>query len=258
MRQVQIFNVFTDQHNRGNPAAAVELSSWVADDELLAISQQYGQPVTAFVVKDRANFHIRWFSLMTEINLCGHGTLAAAALVFERYSLCDQPVVFNSPFGNLSVEKKGKGFSLLLPSWRGQEVTTDCDIVRSLAIEPLSMFKTRDLIVVLKDEQQVREFQPDLSLLTTMKDYHALIVTAKGEQCDYVLRYFPPKIGINEDPATGSAQCSLAAYWFDVLNKPILSVRQLSERGGAFLVEKNADNRIKVTAEVTLGELISN
>lgn len=246
-----IFNVFTGHNCKGNPAAAIELTSWLTDAELLTITQQSGQPVTGFVIKEPQHFQIRWFSQMTEINLCGHGTLAAAALVFDRYSLDGQVVDFKSEFGTLSVEKSSNGFSLWLPSWVGEEVEQNCTIAKSLNIQPEVIFKTRDLVVVLNDEQQVKQFQPDLSLLANMDDYHALIVTEKGINSDYVLRYFAPKIGIDEDPATGSAQCSLAAYWFDLLGKTKLSVLQLSKRGGAFKVEQDG-KRIKITAEITL------
>lgn len=227
----------------------VELEAWPDDAELLKITRDIGQPVTSFVVLSEARFHIRWFSLQSEINLCGHGSLGAGAAILARYKMDE--MTFHNRYGDVTVSKRDHLFGIALPAWKplhGQ-LPEEVSVMRQQAIDT---FTTRDVILVLPDEAAVASFKPDFEKLEDMAEYHALIVTAQSGEHEYVLRYFAPKIGIEEDLATGSAQCSLAPYWFGKLGRNVLSVRQLSSTGGYFEIERESDATIRVYAHVSL------
>ncbi|WP_435250542.1 PhzF family phenazine biosynthesis protein [Vibrio sp. nBUS_14] len=208
-------------------------------------------PITAFVVKSGNAFDIRWFALDGEINLCGHGSLAAGTDLSERYKF--EEVTLNSDYGQVVISSKDGLSRLELPSWNGKPYVQLSDAPMDLLAlnqTVVDAFSTRDLVLVLDSEEAVRNFTPDFELYKKIKDLHAVMVTAKSSDDSYVLRYFAPKIGISEDLATGSAQCSLAPYWFDKLGKDKLSVRQLSSSGGCFEVERKTDSSIVVSARV--------
>lgn len=196
-------------------------------------------------------FDIRWFALDGEINLCGHGSLAAGTDLIERYKF--EEVTLNSDYGQVVISSRDGLSRLELPCWNGKPYVQLSDAPMDLLAlnqTVVDAFSTRDLVLVLDSEEAVRNFTPDFELYKKIKDLHAVMVTAKSSDDSYVLRYFAPKIGISEDLATGSAQCSLAPYWFDKLGKDKLSVRQLSSSGGCFEVERKTDSSIVVSARV--------
>ncbi|USD67866.1 PhzF family phenazine biosynthesis protein [Vibrio sp. SCSIO 43136] len=231
----------------GNPCGVLELDSWLPDEELQKITCEIALPVTSFVVKADGQFHIRWFALDGEINLCGHGSLGAGAAILSKYKL--DCVIFNSKYGYVSIDKKGGAYTLELPSWKGETCIVPPEIA-DLAVDAIDVFSTRDLIIVLPSIESVVNFKPDDMRLKQLDKYHALIVTAANGENGYVLRYFAPKIGISEDLATGSAQCSLAPYWFDRLDSDALEVHQLSSSGGYFGVRRISDKSIVLLANV--------
>ncbi|MEC7940830.1 MAG: PhzF family phenazine biosynthesis protein [Pseudomonadota bacterium] len=246
-----IYDVFSGESAKGNPCGVVELEQWLADSELLEITHQLAQPITAFVKKSGSQFDIRWFALDGEINLCGHGSLGAGTNLIERYKF--EEVTLNSDYGQVVISRKDGLSRLELPSWNGKPYVewSDVPIDLSALNQPVvDAFSTRDLVLVLDSEEAVRNFTPDFEQYKKINDLHAVMVTAKSSDDGYVLRYFAPKIGISEDLATGSAQCSLAPYWFDKLGKDKLSVRQLSSAGGYFEVEKGVNSSIIVSARV--------
>ena len=233
----------------GNPCGVVELHDWLPDVELKKIAREVGQPVTSFIAKRDGQFHIRWFSLDGEINLCGHGSLGAGAAILSRYKL--DSTVFKSKHGDVAVSKENGLYTMVLPSWEGLPCDAPAEIA-DLAAAAVDVFATRDLVLVLASLEAVVNFKPDDGRLRALSGYHALIVTAANGKYGYVLRYFAPKIGISEDLATGSAQCSLAPYWFKKLGSNSLNVRQLSSAGGYFEVEQAAAGLIKVRAQARL------
>ena len=242
-----ICDVFVSNSASGNPAAVVELDAWISDNELLNITKTLKQPITAFVVNDLGTYYIRWFSLSGEINLCGHGSLAAGAVMLARYSI--QEINFQSQHGEVSIAKVNDGYCIVLPSWPATFPAKYEEATESIS-ESTDLFSTRDLVVVLSSIESVKNFKPDYEKVARMKDHHALMVTAQDGDSGYVLRYFAPKIGIDEDMATGSAQCSLAPYWFARLGRERLQVNQLSQAGGYFEVEKLSEHSIKLLAKV--------
>ncbi|MFD2178010.1 PhzF family phenazine biosynthesis protein [Veronia pacifica] len=232
---------------QGNPAAVVLMHNWPDDNEMLTFASEREQPVTAFVVKESKSYAIRWFSQSAEINLCGHGTLAAAAAITDRDGI--EAMSFTSRYGDIDVTRIGEQYRIQFPifSRDGDKATID---VGCLPIQPVEAFFTRDIVLVLASESEVMQFELDKSWLKQQCEHHALIVTAQSADDEYVLRYFAPSIGIDEDIATGSAQCSLAPYWFEKTGRRSLAVRQLSESGGQFNVHHHSDSQIFLDASV--------
>ena len=250
--QLHFFKLFTNQANAGNPAAAMLLSHWPEDAVLAGIARSANQVVTAFAVQasEPGHYHIRWFSTQQEINLCGHGTLALAALI--RQLKGEGTYQFVSPYGQLTVAAQADLLQMALPVFPNAAVSCLPDAFAELQVE--ACFQTRDLILVLPNEHAVQQFQPDFSQLLQLEQ-HALIVTALTEPNGYVLRYFAPKVGIDEDIATGSAQCSLAPYWAARTGLTHFKVRQLSGVEANFTV-RIAENRVVlVTDAIYLAEL---
>ncbi|UTM59809.1 PhzF family phenazine biosynthesis protein [Photobacterium sp. CCB-ST2H9] len=227
---------------KGNPAAVVMLKNWPTAQALLRISQILAQPVTAFLVERAEGYDIRRFSPDAEINLCGHGSLAAAACILETAE--EDTVSLFSPHGNVVIERAAdradddmrNSYRMKMPAWQGTRNQQNWQDAQRLGLTPADVFSTRDLVIVLDSEQQVRDYQPDFTLIKNLKNHHAVILTASQGKSGYVLRNFAPKIGINEDTATGSAQCSLAPYWLEKLGQEDLEAHQLSSDGGYFRV----------------------
>lgn len=242
-----VYDVFIGENAQGNPCGVVVLTHWLADAELLAITQDIDQPVTSFIVEKDGQFFLRWFSKTGEINLCGHGSLGAGAVVLSHYKL--DSVVFDTKHGQLTISLMNGLYRIELPSWSGNTVTLP-DCLSELNANAVETFATRDLVVVLASPNDVANFKPNIEKISMLSDYHALIVTARSSDQGYVLRYFAPSIGIDEDSATGSAQCSLAPYWFSKLGAESLYVKQLSEAGGYFEVEKCRSSSVAVLAKV--------
>ncbi|MDN3697564.1 PhzF family phenazine biosynthesis protein [Vibrio cortegadensis] len=249
MIKAQIYDVFCNKTAKGNPCSVVELDEWASDELLLQITHKQNQPVTSFIVQSGDSFYIRWFTLDGEINLCGHGSLGAGAALISKYQV--REITLNSQYGQVVVSEKNGSYKIIMPMWLPKNCSLPLDI-SGLISPPIETFSTRDLVLVLDSEDEVINFKPDFSQLEKITDFHALIITAKRSEDSYVLRYFAPKIGIFEDLATGSAQCSLAPYWFQQLGTGTLSVSQLSSTGGYFEVEKGVDSTIVLSAQVKI------
>lgn len=246
---LHFFKVFTEQAQNGNPAACALFNAWPDTALLQQIACEADQVVTAFIVPvadSPYQYQIRWFSRTQEINLCGHGTLAAAALV--RQLKGQGSYSFLSQYGELTVQANARYLQMNLPQWPA-DIETPVELPTALlACQPVDAFQTRDLVLVLADELAVRQFQPDFELIRQLSQ-HALIVTAFKAPDTYVLRYFAPGIGIDEDIATGSAQCSLAPYWAAKTGQAGFKVLQLSATPAGFSVAiKNQQLHLKTQA----------
>ncbi|MGR5298024.1 PhzF family phenazine biosynthesis protein [Vibrio mediterranei] len=250
--KLETYDVFGGESASGNPCGVLELDSWLSDEELQKITCKAGLPVTSFVIKINGQFHIRWFALDGEINLCGHGSLGAGAAIISKYKL--DSVLFSSKYGEVSIAKKNGVYTLEMPSWKGETCVVPPEIA-DLAVDAIDVFSTRDLVIVLPSIESVRDFKPDDMRFKQLGNYHALIVTAANGENGYVLRYFAPKIGISEDLATGSAQCSLAPYWFDRFDSDSLQVHQLSSSGGYFGVRRISGDSIVLSANAKLRKI---
>lgn len=220
------------------------------------LSRELAQPVTSFIVARQNHYEIRWFAGDVEINLCGHGSLAAAATIFAKMPDHDPVVTLANPHGTITITTCASGYTMTMPSWEPERNSELKKYTKLLGLEPVDIFGTRDLVLVLDSEEQVRRYTPDFDVIKNISDYHAMIITAQQGINGYVLRYFAPGIGIDEDIATGSAQCSLAPYWSQQLSETTLAVTQLSHQGGYFLVTKCSDGYIDLTVNVELQKVV--
>lgn len=234
---VALVHAFSSATCAGNPAAVVLFDTFAPTTLLQQLAAATGQPVTVMLCPAHNGYHIRWFSSSTEINLCGHGTLAAAAVLFNQQKNSNQgnELAFYSPFGNITVAKQQQHFCLTLHTFALQAQALE-SLAAGIIQGAIRAASSRDLILEFATAAEVTAYQPDFAAMSLLP-WHAVIVTAASAQGGYVFRYFAPKIGINEDPATGSAHCSLMPYWASRLGRGPIQARQLSATGGEFLLQ---------------------
>ena len=248
---IKIFQVdaFASQLFRGNPAAVCLLEKWLDDAVMQEIASENNLSETAFVVPVGEHFEIRWFTPLTEVELCGHATLAAAHVLFTHSGIRADRIVFRSLFsGALPVERSEDLLTLDFPLDTLKEVKAPAHIVNALKRPPLKAFRGRsDYMLIYASQSEVENMNPDFDSLKKLGN-RGVIVTALGNKVHFVSRFFAPGVGINEDPVTGSAHTTLAAYWSRVLGKKKLRARQLSRRGGEVVCEV-ADDRVKISGK---------
>ena len=233
-------DAFASQRFKGNPAAVVPLSGWLPDATLQAIAAENNLAETAYFVPHGDDYAIRWFTPAQEVPLCGHATLASAWVVLNRLDGERARVTFHSQSGPLTVTRDGERLAMDFPSIPPGPVTAHPALVETLRAKPAALHEGYQWFAVYESEEQVRALQPDFAALGALP-LHGVIATAPGRDCDYVSRFFAPSAGIDEDPATGSAQCRLVPYWAGKLGKPKLHARQLSSRGAEFWCELKGD-----------------
>ena len=253
--ELKIFQVdaFTTKPFGGNPAAVVPLEAWLPDETMLQIAAENNLAETAFFVKSGDRYEIRWFTPKVEVNLCGHATLASAHVIFNELNLESEKINFHSHrSGELSVTKDGDRMLLDFPAYPVKEIEPIAELALSLGIVPLKTWETQGnmLMALVEYENEVRDLSPDIHRIAQLP-YDEIIVTAKGETCDFASRMFAPRIGIPEDPVTGAIHCSLIPYWAGVLGKNELFARQLSARGGELFCEL-ACERVKIGGNAIL------
>lgn len=226
-------DAFTTQRFAGNPAAVMLLDAFPDDGMLQAIAAENNLAETAFLVAAVEDFHIRWFTPTVEVPLCGHATLASAAVVLERLSPGRETVRFQSASGPLPVRREGSAYVMDFPARRCTPVDPPKGMVDALGAEPEEIMSDGpNLIVRLASAAQVRSLAPDLGWIARLPAA-GVVVTAPGDGgYDCVSRYFAPAKGIPEDPVTGGAHCALAPYWAERLGKTRLHAYQASLRGG--------------------------
>jgi PhzF family phenazine biosynthesis protein len=233
--KVPIFQVdaFTTRRFAGNPAAVLLLESFPADTVLQAIAAENNLAETAFLVPQGGDYRLRWFTPTLEVPLCGHATLASAAVVMERLQPSRNQVVFHSASGPLTVIRTDTGYSMDFPERLSQSVPTSPKLTEALGATPIEVLANAfNYIAVLESAKVVRELAPDIAAIARI-DRGGVIVTAPGDAAyDFVSRYFAPAKGIPEDPVTGSAHCALAPYWAERLHKTAFLAYQASRRGG--------------------------
>ena len=237
MRSVRlpIFQVdaFTTRRFSGTPAAVVPMDAFLPDAVLQDIAAENNLSETAFLVRDGADYLLRWFTPVTEGPLCGHGTLASAAVVMERLEPGRGRVVFHSASGPLAVRRAGGAYVMDFPARAYSPVTEPPALAEALGAAPVQVWTSATNYMVLLDSARVvREMAPHLSALARL-DRTGVVVTAAGDEgYDCVSRYFAPAKGVPEDPVTGGAHCALAPYWAQRLGKTELRAYQASRRGG--------------------------
>ncbi|MFN8208187.1 MAG: PhzF family phenazine biosynthesis protein [Bacteroidales bacterium] len=225
-------DAFTDNLFGGNPAAVVPLTDWLPSGLMQQIARENNLSETAFFIPDGTDFHIRWFTPGTEVALCGHATLATAHVLFYHLKYEGESVHFHSQSGILRVYRSKNKLVLDFPADAVCGIESDTGLSSALGVSPVKSFRGRDdVLLVFENEEQIKVMQPDFGLLARC-DARGVIVTAPGKTADFVSRFFGPRVGINEDPVTGSAHTLLTPYWAKQIGKTELSAVQLSERGG--------------------------
>ncbi len=235
---VPIYQVdaFASRRFAGNPAAVMVLDRFPDDPMLQAVAAENNLAETAFLVPAGEDFLLRWFTPRVEVPLCGHATLASAAVVMERLDPERKRVVFHSASGPLSVERTATGYVMDFPARMSEPVTTPPLLTAAIGYTPVEVVADRfNYLALLETVDQVRSLAPDQGTISKL-DRSGLIVTAPGDNgYDFVSRYFAPAKGIPEDPVTGGAHCALAPYWAERLGKTTFRAFQASKRGGEIL-----------------------
>ena len=235
-------DAFTDQLFGGNPAAVCPLEEWLPDEVMQNIAIENNLAETAFFVKNEAGYKLRWFTPEFEIDLCGHATLASAHILFTQIGHDADIIHFETvKAGLLSVKKDGDKYVMDFPSRPPIHIEMPVGLAEALSEkQPLEVLRSRDYFVVYESESDIRDISPDFFALSKM-DTVGVIVTAPGDNSDFVSRFFAPGAGIPEDPVTGSAHCNLIPYWAEKLGKDELHAYQLSSRKGEIWCELQGD-----------------
>ena len=220
----------------GNPAAVMPLPAFLPDWQMQAIAAENNLSETAFIVPQQADYALRWFTPLAEVPLCGHATLASAAVVLERLEPQRSQVVFHTASGALTVRRMASGYVMDFPARPAQAIAPVPELTAALGVVPVALFcNDFNYLAILEDEAAVRAVTPNMALLAALA-LPGIIVSARGSgEHDIISRYFAPAKGVPEDPVTGSAHCMLAPYWAAVLGKTELRAWQASKRGGEII-----------------------
>ena len=239
-------DAFTSRAFAGNPAAVMPLNRFLPDATMLAIAAENNLSETAFLVAEDGDYRLRWFTPQVEVPLCGHATLASAAVVMERLEPGRNRVVFHSASGPLTVTRLGSGYVMDLPARPSQAVATPRGLAEALGALPIEVrVNAFNYMAVLENGALVRRLTPDMGAIARI-DRPGVIVTARGDGIyDFISHYFAPAKGIPEDPVTGAAHCMLAPYWAHRLGKSEFRVFQASQRGGE-LVCRLINDRVQL------------
>jgi len=226
-------DAFTSHLFAGNPAAVCPLEQWLTDQRMQQIAEENNLSETAFFVPKGEGYDLRWFTPTTEVDLCGHATLATAHVLFHHEQVQEDTLHFYTRSGTLTVSRQGQQYMMDFPVDILEPALAPAVLVEALQVTPKEVQIGReDYLVIVDTEAEVRALQPDFRKLKSVNS-RGVIVSAPGEEVDFVSRCFFPNYGVDEDPVTGSAHTTLTPYWAERLNKQELSARQLSRRGGA-------------------------
>jgi len=261
-RDMRIFTVdsFTDKPFTGNPAGVCILDNDCSDELYQQIAREINYSETAFLIKQNDYYRIRWFTPKTEVNLCGHATLAAAHILFE-YQYCDfsREIRFDSKSGDLIAKKVGTKIELIFPQLFVDKTDSNEILEKAFDIKPTYVGKNDNrYLIEIDDPNKLLTIKPDFQLLKSL-DLGRFIITVKSTNPDYdfISRYFAPGVGVLEDPVTGTAHCYLAPYWGQKLNKKVMIGFQASDRSGTIECELIDDNKLILRGKaIVIHELI--
>lgn len=249
---IKIYQVdaFTSKVFGGNPAAVCPLDKWLADDVLQKIANENNLSETAFFIKTENGFHIRWFTPTSEVDLCGHATLASSYVLFNILNYKQDKINFISKSGNLTVTKENDLISLNFPARNPKKIELNPLLSDALKSNPQEVYFDKSTICIFETEAQIRKLKPSIKDFLKLQT-HGVIITAPGDDVDFVSRFFAPDVGIDEDPVTGYAHTLLIPLWAKKLNKNNLTALQVSDRGGELFCE-NLDGRVKISGNAIL------
>lgn len=237
-----IVDAFTKEHYRGNPAGVCLLDHYIEDHIMQSIAFENNLAETAFIVPKDGYYDLRWFTPEVEIDLCGHATLASAHVIMNYVDTTLTKLVFSTKSGILSVSRDNGLYVLDFPA----RPPMSCDrpelLEKALGVKVLETYMARDLLVLVEDDEVVRNLRPSFDMLKRIPEVFGFIVTAKGKDCDFVSRFFAPGAGIDEDPVTGSSHTTLIPFWSERLGKKEMVAKQLSHRGGMLFCRDCGEN----------------
>lgn len=247
-----IVDAFTNELFKGNQAAVCVLEKWFSDEMMLNIAQENNFSETAFLVKSSAGYDIRWFTPASEIDFCGHATLAASFVIFNFYERDSKEVVFHTKQkGDFFIHCTDNGIRMDFPSFRLNKIPVTDDMEAAFGTKPSEAYFDRDLLCVFDNADSVKNMSPSIPELKKLKRL-CIGVTAQGNNgFDCISRVFAPELNVPEDPVTGSTHCMIAPYWAKRLGKNIINAFQASPRSGTLLCEVSA-NTVSITGNAVL------
>ena len=245
-----IVDAFTDKIFGGNPAAVCLLEKFPAADLMQKIAMENNLSETAFLVKEKNFYKLRWFTPAAEIDFCGHATLASGFVILEKIEPNLNFVEFETRRGKLTVTKNENLLEMDFPAYEYKKIPVTAEMQAAINAEILEAYLSRDLLMVVKDSETVEKIQPNLEKLSKLEGL-TQAVTAAGKDFDCVSRVFAPKVGVNEDPVTGSTHCLIVPYWAEKLGKKKILARQASTRGGILHCEFLGE-RVKIAGQAAL------
>lgn len=241
-------DAFTNKRFSGNPAGVCPMAGWLPDALMQKIALENNLAETAFVVPEGNGYRVRWFTPTTEVDLCGHATLAAAHVLYEHLGYSDRVLELESRSGLLTVTRQDDWLQLDFPADELEEAEAPAGLLLAVGGQPASIWKGKtDYLMVFESQAEIEALDPDQRTLRNV-EARGVIVTAPGANCDFVSRFFAPQSGVDEDPVTGSAHTSLTPYWASITGKTEFSARQLSPRGGELLCELD-DDRVLLSGQ---------
>jgi len=253
-----VVDVFTEERFHGNPAGVCLINEWLPKEMMQSIAFENNLPETAFLVKREGYYDLRWFTPEVEIDLCGHATLGSAYVLMNYVDTDMDRVDFHTMSGVLTVTRKEGLYTMNFPSRPSKPCNKPELLEEALGVSVVETHIARDLLVLLENEKTLRELRPDFMKLNEITNVFGFIITAKGESCDFVSRFFAPGAGIPEDPVTGSSHTTLIPFWSKRLNKIELLARQLSQRGGTIQC-KDLGERVEIGGRAVthmIGEIL--
>jgi len=245
-------DAFADRVFSGNPAAVCILDEWLGDETMQAVAAENNLSETAFLVKNDTGFDLRWFTPMVEVALCGHATLASAFVLFTYCGWPEPAVRFQTrSSGELLVTRRDDLYEMDFPARPVRSIDPPPGLLEALGVKAGEVYgSAEDVMVVLDSEKTVRGIAPDMARLGGV-ECRGVVVTARGEHSDFVSRFFAPRVGVPEDPVTGSAHCVLIPYWAGVLGKKDVYALQVSKRGGE-VFGRECGNRVRISGRAVL------
>lgn len=245
-----VVDAFTNERFKGNPAGVCVLDKAISSEMMQNIAMENNLSETAFVWKTGETYQLKWFTPGFEIDLCGHATLATSYVIFHFVEPERKQVNFETLSGTLTVLRKENRYEMSFPIRVPKKIEATPEIEEAIGRKVLEVYSERDLYVLLDSVQAVRDFEPDYGKLQSLKAWLGVVIMAKGEDCDFVSRYFCSELNL-EDPVTGSTHSSLVPLWSEKCGKKELLSRQLSKRGGVLYCELDED-KVKISGEAVL------
>ena len=246
-----IVDAFTNKPFSGNPAAVCVMERWPSEEAMMKLAMENNLSETAFIVKEDAGYHLRWFTPATEVELCGHATLASSFVILNFYEPGSDVVRFHTLSGVLTIRKHDALFEMNFPTYELKEIPVTDAMAQAFGVRPVKAVLGLDPVCIFDSEDQVRTMKPKQELLAQIEG-RIQNATARGKETDCVSRSFCPKLSIAEDPVCGSAHCQIADYWSKELNKQEIYAYQASKRGGYLHCRMEENHRITISGEAAL------